>query len=848
MAVPRRKAHPARQERQRTLARTRQDQQKSVDIAALKARIGDQWLDLLRNLAPELDEACDEFPEHVPCPMHGGRDGFRLFDDAEETGGGVCNTCGAFSDGIELLKAVKGWGFLETVRRIQDYLAGNLDEEDEEGEGGESQPAQRGVRSVGEETSQWAASYIARVAEDAEAGHERLVAYYRQRGLSIDPPDSIGYLAAEKYHQDGGGTSVLPAMVAALDAPDGTTVAILRTYLSPEGDGKADVDPAKKMSKAIFPGATKGAAIRLRDPSDGVIGLSEGIETAEAVFEATGISCWAAGNAGGMERFEPPAGITGVIIWADNDDTGTGQRAAANLARRLYDKGLAVSVVIPPTSDADWLDILLAEGAESLQRHAERSPLRDPGTPDAADGAALFPSPEPPRRPKSDRTMPRDKMGPDEAINRLNQTHFVVPVGGKVHITTETIDPDTGKRDILLSDRANFRLLYANWRVPVGDESIPAADLWMGSPKRREYRGILFSPGKDVPGWYNMWHGFSVEPAQGNCCLFWQHLFFVICRQDRSHYIYIRKWLAHLVQHPWELPGVALVIRGRQGTGKTIFVDLIGELVRQHYLVLTNMEQLTGRFSWHLKDQLLVNANEAVWGGNRSGEGALKSMVTDKQTPVEGKFKDLINVANCKRIVVTSNKPWTVPMEADDRRFLVLEASDERKEDKAYFGALLRQMHKKGGLAALLYDLLWEDLTGFDVRTKPTSPHAIDIKLRSAEPVVQWWHGCLVVGTLGTGFVGLPENAWEETPTRAALHGSFQRFCEEQRLRTLTREIFGRDLRKMLPHGSLRETRPNTGGADGEGSHRPHRYVLPSLEECREAFEAFFCCGTEVWE
>lgn len=63
-----------------------------VDVEALKERVGDQWLDVLRDLAPELEEACDEFPEHVACPMHGGRDGFRFFDDAEETGGGICNT------------------------------------------------------------------------------------------------------------------------------------------------------------------------------------------------------------------------------------------------------------------------------------------------------------------------------------------------------------------------------------------------------------------------------------------------------------------------------------------------------------------------------------------------------------------------------------------------------------------------------------------------------------------------------------------------------------------------------------------------------------------------------------
>lgn len=96
------------------------------DSAALKEQVGDRWLDLLRSLAPELDEACDNIADHVPCPVHGGKDGFRLFKDAEETGGGICNTCGPFPDGIALLMWANDWTFLETVRNIQVWL----DEED----------------------------------------------------------------------------------------------------------------------------------------------------------------------------------------------------------------------------------------------------------------------------------------------------------------------------------------------------------------------------------------------------------------------------------------------------------------------------------------------------------------------------------------------------------------------------------------------------------------------------------------------------------------------------------------------------------------------------------------------
>ena len=79
-----------------------------------------QWIGLLGRLAPSLEAALARPGHHVPCPVHGGRDGFRVFRDVNETGGGVCNTCGAFSDGFALLMWANGWSFraaLEAVAR-----------------------------------------------------------------------------------------------------------------------------------------------------------------------------------------------------------------------------------------------------------------------------------------------------------------------------------------------------------------------------------------------------------------------------------------------------------------------------------------------------------------------------------------------------------------------------------------------------------------------------------------------------------------------------------------------------------------------------------------------------------
>ena len=45
--------------------------------------------------------------------------------------------------------------------------------------------------------------------------------------------------------------------------------------------------------------------------------------------------------------------------------------------------------------------------------------------------------------------------------------------------------------------------------------------------------------------------GLRVKPVKGDCSLFWDHVKVIVCCGKEAHYIYVRKWLAHLIQKPW---------------------------------------------------------------------------------------------------------------------------------------------------------------------------------------------------------------------------------------------------------------------------------------------------------
>ena len=100
-----------------------------------------------------------------------------------------------------------------------------------------------------------------------------------------------------------------------------------------------------------------GGAVRLAMPGP-VLGIAEGIETALAAMKMFTIPTWAALNAGGVEKFEPPVETERLIIFGDNDQNGVGQRGAYALAARLSGR-IQVEVKIPEKSGTDWNDALL---------------------------------------------------------------------------------------------------------------------------------------------------------------------------------------------------------------------------------------------------------------------------------------------------------------------------------------------------------------------------------------------------------------------------------------------------------------------------------------------------------
>ena len=429
-------------------------------------------------------------------------------------------------------------------------------------------------------------------------------------------------------------------------------------------------------------------------------------------------------------------------------------------------------------------------------------------------------------------------------VQQLNQQHAIVSVEGKLRVLKE------GPMGVSYSSVGDFHSYYLN-RPKV--EGRGATKVWMSHPDRRTYEGLVFDPAyrSEYAYHYNLWQGFAVEPAEGDCSLYLELILTVICCGNEQHYNYLIRWMAHAVQCPGELPGVAVVLMGGRGSGKGCSIQPFGRLFGRHFASLNTRESFMGRFNAHMQDKMVMFADEVFWSGDKSQEGALKTMITEHRRPYEAKGLPLVELDNFARVVMATNDTWAVPAGHDERRYLVLEVSDIRKQDTAYFGAIDRQM-RSGGDSALLHMLLQLDLTDFDVRDIPQTNALASQKLKSLNPLETWWHDCLDEGSIGfcddsgrlighSSTISGPTEMglWPSFAATSALYEAYTDHSKKLGRRyPLSTSEFGKRFIQLAKVSSIR---PNIYGSRVRG------YDMPSLNNARQEFCKFL--GHElVWE
>lgn len=443
------------------------------------------------------------------------------------------------------------------------------------------------------------------------------------------------------------------------------------------------------------------------------------------------------------------------------------------------------------------------------------------------------------------------KVVNQDVISQLNADHAFTVIAGKACIVRENVLVDSDSEPLTMMNERAFTLKYGTQYVTVKDGDKKDRDgnpktktkgvgaFWLGHPRRRTVEGIGFYPHpRQAPDKHiNLYRGAYIKPTDTPqpelCAKYVDFIQEIICNGDADLFRYVLAWIADAVQKPGgRKPGVCLVLRGGQGTGKGTFAEYLAKLFAPYAITLDRPDQLVGKFNGHMANKLFVVADEAFWAGDRSKIGPLKSFITESKLSYEWKGRDVTMMDSYHRVIMLSNNDWVVPADVDDRRFTVLDVSPSHATDNTYFGAIRKDMDN-GGLEAFYRMMLDYDYSNTVVQSAPKTQGLLDQKLESLDDMGNFVLDLLMRGSITT-YSGVESNdSWPEWIHKDELYSLFVSTLPKDREKYKPKPVvFGRKLRKYLPGVD-----PEAKGPADEQGRRARVFALPPLILARGDFD-----------
>jgi hypothetical protein len=227
--------------------------------------------------------------------------------------------------------------------------------------------------------------------------------------------------------------------------------------------------------------------------------------------------------------------------------------------------------------------------------------------------------------------------------------------------------------------------------------------------------------------------------------IYW-HLRHVICAGDADAAHYLCRWLAYILQLRTKTE-ICVVLTGGHGTGKTLFVKKIKEMLDPYYYPMQNIGNINV-CGEEFEHALLVFCDE-VSKVNETLYNRYKTAITDDEQQTRNPHHASAVFSSFSNFIFSTNEPnleELLPMEQGERRFVVLRvsgqligAANNEQQRTAYFTRL-----RDASVGPLMRYLLQHSVIrrgeGY------LSDATFDAKVGSLDQFEQWWYSCLKQG------------------------------------------------------------------------------------------------------
>ncbi|MGA2547618.1 MAG: primase-helicase family protein [Rectinemataceae bacterium] len=425
-------------------------------------------------------------------------------------------------------------------------------------------------------------------------------------------------------------------------------------------------------------------------------------------------------------------------------------------------------------------------------------------------------------------------MTPEWAMKHFNGRFAKIVFGGKCLV----MDRDLS-RGLRTYDRDTFYSMFTDVMIrnssPGGNPYLAACVYWFRHT--RLYESVVFDPNPDYiqkADEINLWQGYPYQPeANGRAEQFLRFTHDIICSADDRSYDFLFALLAKIIQQPHVKygEGIAVALRGKQGVGKNVFVESVGKLFGQAFTTVTDTAQLTRNFNSQLFNKIIVFGDEAIWGGEKRSRSILKSIITSPVITIEKKYSEPFEAPNYIRLFTATNEDWAAPKELGDRRWFVLDVSDERRRDDKYFESI-RLSLENGGYNDLMYRLMSTDISSVNFQNDmPSTEAGLINSISSLEPRSEYFLYVLLRDDIQHVRDGEKPEVFNQEITCDGLFQKYSQYAKDQQIKyPMRREELGKVVSRLFG-GSVRRFQKRWGG------RMKYYYDFPDLDTAKEEFD-----------
>jgi len=348
----------------------------------------------------------------------------------------------------------------------------------------------------------------------------------------------------------------------------------------------------------------------------------------------------------------------------------------------------------------------------------------------------------------------------------IKATAFTKMVGKPVvsrwqaHIDRKMIDPDALKSEIdkqaaaeipdLIARYVHLEGTLESWdtvnrerikNIAVREAYPNQYEIWFKSPHRRmiHHRDLVFDPTNSAKEHQiNRFTGLEVEAASDpdapemllnlkdaylKCQSFIDLLRHLSAGEDIA-FGWLIRWLAYPLQHKGAKMASSVLVHGNiHGAGKSLFFGGIMEKVYTKYHKTLDQRDLESQYNDWADEVLFLLFEEIANNKTKHGMmGFIKHLITGSKLSIHQKFLSSMQQANHMNTVFLSNHTQPLPIEENDRRFLVLYPKSTVPKD--LLARVVADIRSPGAIEAFYTALLQIDLTGFDAHTQPPMTRA----------------------------------------------------------------------------------------------------------------------------